>query len=114
MQLHLIYHLFFFFSIINTITNKNSISNLPSNFANYPNKFYMQDSRIRFKHHATTEAGSMFIATCFEIWRNKNKEIYQNVKKDNWASVNDIYSYHSSIVHALGPTNKQHVIRQIH
>ncbi|KAK2382027.1 TMV resistance protein N [Trifolium repens] len=78
-----------------------------------PNDFYMQDCHSWFKHHATTKAGYMFVVTCFEIWRNRNEEVFQNVKKDNWTSVNDIYSYHSSMVHALGPTNKQHVIRQI-
>jgi hypothetical protein len=78
-----------------------------------PNDFYMQDCQSWFKHRATTEAGSMFIVTCFEIWRNRNEENFQNVKKDNWASVNDIYLYYFSMVHALGPTNKQYVIHQI-
>jgi predicted amidophosphoribosyltransferase len=47
----------------------------------YPNDFYMQDCQKWFKHHSTIETGTMFIVTCFEILRNRNKEIFQNVKK---------------------------------
>jgi hypothetical protein len=46
----------------------------------------MQDCQSWFKHHATTKAGSMFIVTCFEIWWNRNEEVFQNVKKDNLGS----------------------------
>lgn len=40
-------------------------------------------------------------------------EIFQNVKKDTWNSVN-IISYHASMVYALGIASKYHVTRQIH
>jgi len=58
----------------------------------YPNNFYMQDCQLWFKHHATMEAGTKFIVTCFEIWRNRNEQIFQNVQKDTWNYVNNIIS----------------------
>ena len=79
----------------------------------YPNDFYMQDCQKWFKHHSTIETGTMFLVTCFEIWRNRNEEIFQNVKKDHWASVNSIFSYHSSMVVALGSANKHRVVRHV-
>jgi ribonuclease HI len=59
------------------------------------------------------EAGTKFIVACFEIWRNRNEHIFQNVQKDTWNSVNNIISYHASMVHALGTTSKHHVVRQV-
>ncbi|KEH30503.1 hypothetical protein MTR_4g073630 [Medicago truncatula] len=79
----------------------------------YPDYFYMQDCQKWFKHHSTIETGTMFIVTCFEIRRNRNKEIFQNVKKDHWASVNSIFFYHSSMVVVLGRTSKHHVVRHV-
>jgi hypothetical protein len=35
------------------------------------------------------------------------------VKKDHWASVNSIFSYHSSMVVALGSANKHCVVRHV-
>jgi len=50
----------------------------------YPNDFYMQDYQDWFKHHSTIETDTMFIVvTCFEIWQNRNGEIFHNVKKDH-------------------------------
>lgn len=79
----------------------------------YPCDFYMQNCQIWFKHHATSEACTLFIVTCFEIWQNRNEYIFQNMNKDTWVSVNTILLYHYSTVHALGPTNKHHVTRQV-
>jgi hypothetical protein len=56
----------------------------------------------------------MFIVTCFEIWRNRNNEIFQHVKRDTLTSVNNIFSYHSSMVQALGPIRMQCVTRRVH
>jgi len=75
-----------------------------------PNNFYMQDCQLWFKHHATMEASTKFIVTCFEIWRNRNEHIFQNVHKDTWNSVNSIISYHASMVYALGTTSKHHMV----
>ena len=73
----------------------------------------MQNCQIWFKHHATSEARTLFIVTCFEIWQNINEDIFQNMNKDTWAFVNIIILYHYSMVHMLGPTNKHHVTRQV-
>jgi hypothetical protein len=53
------------------------------------------------------------LITYFEIWKNRYEEIFQNVKKDTWNSINTIISYHASMVHALGTTSKHHVTRQV-
>jgi ribonuclease HI len=79
----------------------------------YSNDFYIQDCQLWFKRHAVRETGTGFIVAYYEILRNRNEEIFQNVRKATWESVNNIISYHSSMVHALGPTNKRHVTRQV-
>jgi len=41
------------------------------------------------------------------------KRFFKMLEKLNGASVNNIISYNSSMVHALGPTNKCHVTHQV-
>jgi len=73
----------------------------------------MTNCHIWFKHHAMLNTRPLFIVTCWEIWRNKNGKFFQQVKKDTWASVNSIFSYHSSIIQVLSHTDKHHIHRQV-
>jgi hypothetical protein len=57
--------------------------------------------------------GSLFIGICWEIWRNRNEDIFQNIKKDNWASVNSILSYHSSLINVLVRHEDHPVLRNV-
>lgn len=74
--------------------------------------FYMHNCHIWFKIMLLVRR-TLFHWTSFEIWRNRNEDIFQNVKKDTLASVNTILSYHSSMAHALSPTNKHYVTCQV-
>jgi len=73
----------------------------------------MQDCQLWFKHHATMEASTKFIVTCYEIWRNRNEQIFQNMQADTWNSINIIVFYHASMVYTLCTTSKHHVAHQV-
>jgi len=77
----------------------------------YLTDFSITTCQIWFKHHALSKTRSLFLVICWEIWRNINDEIFQNNKKDNWASVNSIFSYHSSMIKALARDENCLVLR---
>lgn len=66
--------------------------------------------QVWLEHHAMAKIGSLFIGICWEIWRNRNEDIFQNIKKDNWASVK---SYHSSLINALVRHEDRPVLRNV-
>jgi len=74
----------------------------------------LSQAEADFADVATEYSVSKGLISCSEIWRNRNNEIFQHVKKDTLASVNNIFSYHSSMVQALGPIHMQCVTRHVH
>jgi len=38
--------------------------------------------RTSYIPNVTSKADTFFVVTCFEIWRNRNKDIFPNMKKN--------------------------------
>lgn len=75
--------------------------------------FHVQDCTTWLKQNMQDSRGTLFMVTCWIIWRARNSEIFNDSKWELWHSMNQISSLIEIIQRTLVTSVKVHVSKEV-